>query len=56
MQTKNITVSVIFKSNASEEELIENIFKTNINLRDFSNVDTGKIDIMSPTEFANKYL
>ena len=27
-----------------------------INLRDFSNVDTGKIDIMSPTEFVNKYL
>ncbi len=27
-----------------------------INLRDFSNVDAGKIEIMSPTEFVNKYL
>ncbi len=27
-----------------------------INLRDFENVDAGKIEIMSPTEFVNKYL
>jgi len=28
----------------------------NINLRDFENVDASKIEIMSPTEFVNKYL
>ena len=27
-----------------------------INLRDFENVDASKIEIMSPTEFVNKYL
>lgn len=27
-----------------------------INLRDFENVDVSKIEIMSPTEFVNKYL
>lgn len=27
-----------------------------INLRDFENVDAGKIEIMSPTEFVNKYM
>ena len=40
----------IFSSGASEEELIEDY------LKDFSRADTSAMEILSPEEFAGKYL